>query len=292
MTLSETFETVNPSIVGFVSRIRSELRGIQPLAPYIFGTGFIVHSDGIVATNRHVIEAFEDLPKHPDTGNPVVNVMLSVRERRNESWAYGWVFVDLKESSTIEEFSRSGQWYGEEEPDLGFVQMSVREVPALQLASEEYYLRVGMPVATAGFPLGDSSLTALGKLNQVSPFLRHGIVSSVFPFPMPQPHGFTIDVLQQGGSSGSPIFRVDGPTVVGMMSSSVIDWVTAEPRDSEISLAQNTNISIAVPSAIIKGALDSLVAQRLFDTGPIVTLKEHLSRLPSKEPGNLGWEKL
>ena len=49
------------------------------------------------------------------------------------------------------------------------------------------------------------------------PFLRHGIISSVHPFPCPNPHGFTIDALSQAGASGSPIILADSPAVVGML---------------------------------------------------------------------------
>jgi hypothetical protein len=63
-------------------------------------------------------------------------------------------------------------------PDIGFVQLDVREVPVFKLASEKFYLKVGMDIATIGYPMGNLPLTALGKLNQASPFIRHGIVSS------------------------------------------------------------------------------------------------------------------
>ena len=65
-----------------------------------------------------------------------------------------------------------------------------------------------------GFPMGTLPLTVMGKmLNQMTPFLREGIVSSVFPFPTAKPHGFTIDSMQQGGSSGSPILPCGENTI-------------------------------------------------------------------------------
>lgn len=36
-------------------------------------------------------------------------------------------------------------------------------------------------------------------------------------FHAPQPHGFSIDAVSQGGASGSPIFRRDDPAVLGML---------------------------------------------------------------------------
>jgi len=111
--------------------------------------------------------------------------------------------VDVVNWCVLGEFQSSDRWYGNTVPDLGFVHLGVREVPFLQLATEDFFVKVGMAIATIGFPMGTLPLTALGTLNQVTPFLRHGIVSSVYPFPTAQPHGLTIDIMQQGGSSGS-----------------------------------------------------------------------------------------
>ena len=67
--------------------------------------------------------------------------------------------------------------------------------------------------------------TLHGKISQLGPFIRRGIVSSVYPFSTPKPHGFTIDIMQQRGSCGSPLFAADSPKVVGMMWGGV-----TEPR--------------------------------------------------------------
>ena len=85
--------------------------------------------------------------------------------------------------------------------------------------------------------MGTFPLTLHGKVSQVSPFIRHGIVSSVYPFPTANPHGFTIDIMQQGGSSGSPIFGPDNKRVIGMVWGGV----------------PATNISLAESAHIIDG---------------------------------------
>jgi hypothetical protein len=134
-----------------------------------------------------------------------------------------WVPIDVKYSMVVDQFSSASTWHGDDEPDIGFVQLTLRDLPALPLARHDRYVEPGMPIATAGYPMGEAALTVMKKINQMTPFVRRGIVSSVFPFPIPQPHGFTIDIMQQAGSSGSPIFYVDKPEVVGMMSSSLPD---------------------------------------------------------------------
>ena len=145
-----------------------------------------------------------------------------------------------------------------------------------------------MPIATAGFPMGDVSLTALQKLNQMTPFLRRGIVSSVFPFPVPQPHGFTIDVIQQGGSSGSPIFYEDRPEVVGMMAESLLDFESVEMGGQITEHAQNTNISICVTAVSIKHALETFKSQYPPKLDDVRSLSEHLAAIPMTT--RMGWE--
>lgn len=96
----------------------------------------------------------------------------------------------------------------------------------------------------------------MGKWHQFIPFIRAGIVSSVYPCVIPKPHGFTIDIMQQGGSSGSAILYRDEPIVVGMMASSVLDPITASGPQLSLRIGMNTNISIAVPGHIINQTLE------------------------------------
>jgi len=128
-------------------------------------------------------------------------------------------------------------------------------------------------------------------LHQVSQFIRHGIVSSVFPFPSPLPHGFTVDLMQQGGSSGSPIFNCSSSTVVGMMSSGVIEWKMAQSEQATLAYSLNTNISIAESSHVIRAALAEFLQQYQYDSARLPTLNELRERWPlgSVEDG-LTWE--
>jgi len=175
----------------------------------IFATGFVVDPCGIVVTNRHVIEAIPTMPTNPKTGKPAVAAILFHYGQTEEGKDYvRWVPIPLKSYTIVEGFHSAGRWFGEKTPDIGFAQLTLQGLPAVRLSTEDFYLKIGMPVATAGFPMGDMPLTIMKGLNQMTPFVRRGIVSSVFPFPIAQPHGFTIDIIQQGGSSGSPVFYV------------------------------------------------------------------------------------
>ena len=166
-------------------------------------------------------------------------------------------------------------FYGEAAPDIGIgiVQVEACELPALELVREPYALRIGLAVGTAGFPLGTDPLVVYGKVTQLTPLLRHGIVSSLYPFPAPHTHGFTLDVTIQGGSSGSPVFPADAPRAVGMLSAHMV---------------QASNIAIGIPSHIISDALSQVLASHKVDFSSLPTLGTILKN--SERTDELKWE--
>jgi S1-C subfamily serine protease len=288
MTLAETYDEVGASVVAFISKLSFSETGQPPLAPSILGTGFLIHSDGIVVTNRHVIDVFEKLPKDPRDNSIGAAVVMFITGRKDGRSYLRWALLEMRGYTTLGTFSSTGPWYGEDVPDIGFVQLAVRGTPFLRLATEDYYVRIGMPIATAGFPLGSQPLTVMEKLNQITPFLRRGIISSLYPFGIPHPHGFTIDVMQQGGSSGSPIFREDEPIVVGMMAASVLEHNVVQHDTLALRVSHKTNISIAVPSATIEGALQQFKKDSPWDPTVLPSLEDYHKGKPM--PQQLGWE--
>ncbi len=269
--LQETFEAVRPSIVAFASRlVATELGGV-PVFPRIIGTGFVVDSRGIVLTNSHVVKALEALPRHPVTGarSDIAIVWTNV-QAFEEGHTLPVLLVDVRATSDITSFTSSGPFYGEAVPDIAFVQLKVRDIPALPLSTEPGTIRMGLPVATAGFPLGSDPLVVYGKVTQITPFLRQGIVSSVYPFPCPYPHGFTVDIMSQEGASGSPIFLNDRPTVVGMVHAGF----------------PGTNVTIAIPSTLLSQALAQ--CSEPLDLKGTPTLESLLKQ--GERSGDLKWE--
>jgi len=272
-TLSDTFDIVRPSVVAFASRLVQTPVGGKPLFPAIIGTGFVVDSDGIVVTNRHVIEALEKLPPHPISGvRSAIALVWSEPEAVGEGVALPILMVEIKGYSSITSFRTNGPFYGEDLPDLGFVQLKVRGIPALPLAAEPNTLRQGLEVATAGFPLGTDPLVAYGKVSQLTPLLRRGIVSSVLPFPAPQPHGFTMDIMSQGGASGSPVFLVNTPKVVGIVHAGF----------------DNTNLTFAIPSALLRDALSACRNGASLDLSDVPTLESLVAQSPRSD--ELRWD--
>ena len=270
MQLMEVYAKVRSSVVALASRV---VVNRPPTFPEIIGTGFVVDSSGVVATNRHVVEALRKLPPHPETGqDSAFAIVWSEIESKAGEHHLGTLFVGIRGYNVLERFVPSGPFYGEEVPDLAFVRLNVCELPRLSLVTEPSVLRVGMPIATAGFPLGTDAVVVYKKITQITPLLRHGIVSSLYPFPCPNPHGFTIDAMTQGGASGSPIFLTDSPTVVGILHAGF----------------PGTNITIAVPSAILAGGLAEVLKSDPADLTGVPTLKTLLAE--SERSAELKWD--
>lgn len=226
MDLVATATNVFPSVVALASLAVPERLALGPNdgIPDVIGTGFIVDSRGIVMTAGHVARRMMTLPKHPLTGKHSAIAMLFDQPRRvGDGLEMKPLWIDVRTYSFLETFTTNeGIFYGEAIPDLAFLQLGVRDVPALSFSTEPDVIRAGLGVAFAGFPFGSDGL--LLRIDdqapivvQATPFLRHGIVSSVHPFPCPNPHGFSIDAMSHGGASGSPIFRRDDPRVLGML---------------------------------------------------------------------------
>ena len=278
MEPTDLFTKASPCVMGFITKLSV---GPKPHFPEIFGTGFFVDSSGLAATNRHVVEVFTRIPSHPKTGESSLAAVLFFPEDDGSAWQM--LLVDVLAWNALAEFSSKDRWYGKSVPDIGFVQLGVREVPTLKLAGEKYYVKVGMNIVTIGYPMGTLPLTALGKLNQASPFIRHGIVSSVFPCPTAFPHGFTIDIMQQGGSSGSPILRCEDGCVVGMMSSGVPEWRMAQSQHASLTYTLNTNISVAEPAHLIEEALVEFRKTQPINVQKFPTLEELRAKYPKPD---------
>jgi S1-C subfamily serine protease len=273
LTLADTFDLVRPTIIAFASRLVQTPVGGKPLFPAIIGTGFVVDADGIVVTNDHVIEALQKLPPHPVTGAPSpVAIVCANPELVGEGHALPMLFIEIKGYSRISSFKSQGPFYGEDVPDIGFVQLKVRGLPAVALADWPHAQRQGAEVATAGFPLGTDPLVAYGKVSQLTPLLRRGIISSLLPFPCPYPHGFTLDIMSQGGASGSPVFLTDQPSVVGIVHAGIED----------------TNLTYAIPSILIRDALSVCTNGDSLDLTDVPTLESLIAQGPRTD--ELRWD--
>ena len=236
MLLSQVLRKVAPSVVAFGSRIALS-RDINPPAfPPLVGTGFVVDSRGLVLTNQHVVEALAKIPGHARF------VMVFPDPIAQEGQVqFGVVVRSILKVNSISSFESAGPFFGEEKPNFALVQIDVQGVPALTICAESHTIQSGTEVATLGFPMGERPLTPYGKVSQIAPFARRGIVSSVLPCECADPHGFSIDVLSEGGASGSPIFRSHDPSVIGVLHAGF----------------DGAPITYAVPGHLLKAGLEA-----------------------------------
>ncbi len=279
MALTDLYDSAGPCIVGFMSRmVTAPVDDPPPAFPTIIGTGFLVTSDGVVATNRHVVDALLSLPRTPENGERVDGAFIFIVSEDKRGGQL--LNLTIRDVAILQDFSSDRDWYGQSVPDVGFAQLELTGTPFVELATEDFAIRPGMDISTMGYPLGTQPLVLQSAVNQLGPFIRRGIVSSVYPFSSHQPHGFTIDIMQQGGSSGSPIFAGDSPRVVGMMWGGVLEHRHAESSTTSLTYTLNTNISIAEPAGIIKAALTRYLSGRK----PLDSSTPSLEQIQEKYP--------
>ncbi len=287
-TLRDLYRSGSQCVVAFISKMAQAPAGQAPVFPGIVGTGFLVNSKGLAVTNRHVVQVLEAMPPHPTSGKTTAGAFLLLFDEHGRGCHA--VFPEIIGFASIDTFTSSDEWYGPKVPDIGMVQLAVKETPFLRLNTDDFAIEAGMTVSTIGYPLGTLPLTLHEKVSQVSPFIRLGIVSSVYPCPVPNPHGFTIDIIQQGGSSGSPIFGPDNERVVGVMWGGVLEPQLVIDAPSGY-VRMPTNISLAEPAHIIAGAIEAAANYKTVQMPEVPTLQELRDLHPaSTSSSGLGWE--
>jgi hypothetical protein len=157
-------------------------------------------------------------------------------------------------------------YYGPPKPDVALVYVKMKDLPCLKVKYNKEKIKEGREIATAGFPMGTDTLMAPGYLHQITPTLRKGIISAVLPFECNTPHALMIDIMTQGGASGSPVFFPDSDEIVGVLNAGLNDHQRTTvilPKDKnelDPSLHSHfyklpTNMSYVVPSHYIEHML-------------------------------------
>jgi hypothetical protein len=196
----------------------------------IFGSGFCVHSKGIVITCEHVLSAFMDRPMHQriaEIPEPVKNKNERTQIEIRTLIPYA-IFYDTKSSAKqIRVFPvRVDIAMAKTNFDIGMVRLHPHAAfkkgfPALEI---EDYPRVyeAMEIGTCGFQLGNYLQEQLGTIT--SSFTR-GIVSSIIPSPGVQQEyleGFQLNLTATHGNSGGPVFTLDAGKVFGVLQRGVV----------------------------------------------------------------------
>lgn len=270
MDLVSAYKSIRQSIVAFTPKyIPVQSGDSPPQFPPIFGTGFVVREDGIIVTNAHVVREFKKLPMPTDIGDewPVTAIMFRLTEQGMLEMCLQIVGAGL-----ISAFEPGGKaYYGPPHgPDMAFVHVKARGLPAVRIDSTTV-LEEGIELATAGFPMGTDALMAPGWLHQLTPTLQKGIISAVLPFSCKYPHAYAINVMSQGGASGSPVFLPASAEVVGVLYSGLVDFektLDAETGEKKDHYEVPTNISHVVPSHYLERSIEQFAASPHFTVPP------------------------
>lgn len=203
-----------PSVVALGRRPEILKSNAPPPAPIIVGTGFVVDEDGLIATNRHVLEELERWP-----GEYNFVALLHHSESEAGGKFVSVVFRKLIGTFWLGSFAQSGRSSLESNSDLALAVIDVRGLMALNVRPDSHSLQPGVEVISVSFPRGKVSLLPHRREipSPFHPFARRGIISSVLPYPCDEPETFTVDISPEGAASGSPICSADDGAVLGVL---------------------------------------------------------------------------
>lgn len=230
--LIQTIERVKPSVLGIGTLIQTR----SPPASFV-GTGFVVGDGTLVATNYHVVPAVLD---------PEKKEAVAVLVPRGDK-------MEIRSATKVA---------ADPEHDLLLLKMVGTPLPALTLADSDQ-AREGEMLAFTGFPIG----VVLG----LYPVTHQAMVSAITPIAVPQQTARSLDikvvnrlkhpyrVIQLDGTaypsnSGSPLYRPDNGTVVGLVNRAFIK------ESKENVLSNPSGISYAIPSNYLRDLLRKYAA--------------------------------
>jgi len=167
---------------------------------------------------------------------------------------------DIEGVVSPREFIKPPTYYGEDLPDVAAICINAKSLPTMNL-QPRLDVNEGENVAVAGFPMGTQTLKAPGWIHQLSPTLQTGIVSAVLPFPCDNPHALLLDLMTQGGSSGSPVFKSETGEVLGMVYAGLHETCllsSPKNRDGLLAYKKSTTLTLAIPTNYIRSLIDKL----------------------------------
>lgn len=233
--LPDVIDRVRPSVVGVGTAYppRQPIGGKRP--NQLRGTGFAVADGRLVVTNDHV------LPEAIDLANRQSLAVFAGRGRK----------AQVRIASIVAR---------DEEHDLAVLRIGGEPLPALDLGEADS-VREGDLVAFTGFPIG----AVLGLF----PVTHRGIVSSITPMVraadsardlsavqvrrMRQPFDvFQLDAVAYPGNSGSPVYRSDTGSVIGVVNSVFVK------ESREAALERPSGISYAIPVLYVRRLIERL----------------------------------
>jgi len=263
--LVESYERVRKGIIAFAPKYPEMIRAGAIPFEFIFGTGFVV-SESLVATNAHVVEEFKNMPGYTDSDKAVVAIIFV---RRPGGMAP--ILLNVTDGVMVKGVKTTGAYFGPARPDIGIAALDCKGLADFVLPLKLDAIAEGAAVATSGFPMGPLLLHLEGQLDHISPTLQTGVISATLPFPGAKPHGYLMNVMVQGGASGSPVFLSETGEVIGLINSRLYEDGKMTP----------TNFANVVPSFILNGVLQQSRTNLLRSVPPSApNLAEILATMP------------
>ncbi len=270
MSLDIVYQEIKKSIAAFVPSfmppdVSGNMTGKRWRFPPVLGTGFVIREDGIVATNRHVVESFSDVwrPESLKDDEWGIDAMFLYPHEK------GMIDIRIPVTGVINIKTLAGK-YGPAAPDLSLVKILADDLVPMKLPENRPF-REGVEVAAAGYPLGRRALDGPMGLHQVTPTLQKGIISAVLPYPSDRPHSFSVNIMSNSGASGSPVFFTDTGEIAGALFSVLNDVGYTRSNDEYL---VPTAISYAVPFHYIKTALEKTGKQKFPENREIISIKK------------------
>lgn len=182
----------------------------------VIGSGFCIHSQGIIVTCKHVLDGFID----PDNRQP--HVIFYHPKVPGRSELYFNIVPAIASINNLKLPETEGVF------DLAMLKIAPPSegykgsYPFLSTADYDDLYEM-MNAATCGFPLGSYSSDELKTLT--SSFTK-SMISSIIPWPgVPQDKllGFQLDLRVVQGNSGGPVFSLTSGKVFGVLKGG-IEW--------------------------------------------------------------------
>jgi S1-C subfamily serine protease len=276
MPLSDAYARIRPSLAAIIADLNGPRDPVLQM-PEIIGSGFVVHPDGLVATAGHVVDALEKIRGANPGVVPGVALFFDVDDP--ERGIVGG-FVVTKPIIRFTSFRHdpgqppAASAISLKSPDLGLVQIPLTGLPSVVLDNNPRLVE-GHSVGVAGFPLGNDLLSRVGAVGHLGPTLRTGAISARLMSPEGViDAGFLYEVLNQGGSSGSPVFD-EGGRVVGIH----VEWQRDTQRLINDVITRtvdhhHTGLSVAVSARVLVGKIEWIRGRtELLDDGQPVIME-------------------
>jgi S1-C subfamily serine protease len=207
--LKDVYQNVKPAVVAIALT-----KCIDNAFPTIIGTGFFIREDGIILTNRHVLDAINDLEEVTAGASPFeqATVLMFIQSEK----MMRILPLEIDKFWLVEQTLPAETVYYGKAPDIAVIVLkNVRSCPTVRIYSGEYC--EGEAVAVSGFPMGTETLKAPGYIHQLTPTLKTGVIGGILPFKCKTPHALLLDMMVQGGSSGSPVFLQSTGEIMGIV---------------------------------------------------------------------------